>query len=175
MSIYEKKAILLTELLSFMYGSLVVRLTKDIQNTNEINKKIEELGFNIGKRYIDEIIDTLGKSVDSSNPELVVKLVTTLLKQYLGIYSAEIKQVAEKEYSITFNENPFNSYVELPDKLKDLWYSNVICGIIRGLLDTVNYQVECTYVKDKLKGDETNAISLKIIQYVEERFVDDEE
>ena len=84
MSIYEKKAILPTELLSFMYGSLVVRLTKDIQDTNEINKKIEELGFNIGKRYIDEIIDTLGKSVDSSNPELVVRLVTTLLKQNCG-------------------------------------------------------------------------------------------
>lgn len=174
MSIYEKKAILSKELLAFMYGSLVVRLTKDIEDPIEINKKVEEIGYNIGKRLIDEIIDVLGKDVDTLNQDLVSKLMKILFKNYLGI-NLEIKQFNEKEQGIIFPENPFNSFVELPEKLKDLWYSNIFCGIIRGLLEAANIQVECTYVKDKLRGDDTNEIKIKIIQFIEERFVDDEE
>ena len=166
MSIYEKKAILSKELLAFMYGSLVVRLTKDIEDPIEINKKVEEIGYNIGKRLIDEIIDVLGKDVDTLNQDLVSKLMKILFKNYLGI-NLEIKQFNEKEQGIIFPENPFNSFVELPDKLKDLWYSNIFCGIIRGLLEAANIQVECTYVKDKLRGDDTNEIKIKIIQFIE--------
>ena len=80
MSIYEKKAILSKELLAFMYGSLVVRLTKDIEDPIEINKKVEEIGYNIGKRLIDAIIDVLGKDVDTLKQTLVSKLMKILLK-----------------------------------------------------------------------------------------------
>jgi hypothetical protein len=46
---------------------------------------------------------------------------------------------SDTEYGLIFNENPLNDYVELPDKYKDLWYSNLICGIIKGALESVNY------------------------------------
>ena len=36
----EKKPNVKVELLTFMYGSLLVRLTKDIKDINELNKKI---------------------------------------------------------------------------------------------------------------------------------------
>jgi len=44
---------------------------------------------------------------------------------------------SDTEYGLIFNENPLNDYVELPDKYKDMWYSNIICGIIKGSLETV--------------------------------------
>lgn len=45
---------------------------------------------------------------------------------------------SDTEYGLIFNENPLNDYVELPDKYKDLWYSNLICGVIRGALEAVS-------------------------------------
>lgn len=40
--------------------------------------------------------------------------------------------------SIIIEENPLAEFVELPDSyMKSLWYSNVLCGVIRGSLDMV--------------------------------------
>lgn len=55
---------------------------------------------------------------------------------YLGI-SCDIIVHSEKEYSLIFNENPLNDYVELPEKYSGLWYSNLICGVIKGALESV--------------------------------------
>ncbi|MBQ3889096.1 MAG: hypothetical protein II738_05050, partial [Clostridia bacterium] len=36
------------------------------------------------------------------------------------------------------------------------WYSNMICGVIRGALEAINIKVECKYNQDTLKGSEKN-------------------
>ena len=48
---------------------------------------------------------------------------------------------SDNEYGLIFTENPLNDYVELPDKYKDMWYSNIICGIIKGSLESVKYKI----------------------------------
>ena len=42
-------------------------------------------------------------------------------------------------FSLIFDENPLAEFVELPeDALQGgLWYSNVLCGVIRGALEMV--------------------------------------
>lgn len=42
-------------------------------------------------------------------------------------------------FSLTFDENPLADFVELPDEALagGLWYSNVLCGVIRGALEMV--------------------------------------
>lgn len=39
--------------------------------------------------------------------------------------------------NIYLKENPFVYYVELPEQYKNLVYSNILCGIIRGALEMV--------------------------------------
>ena len=39
----------------------------------------------------------------------------------------------------------------------------------------INIQVECLFIKDVLKGAETNEIRVKLIKIIEEKFVDEEE
>jgi hypothetical protein len=53
-------------------------------------------------------------------------------------------QPGPKEFALIFDENPLAEFVELPDNaLGDdkgqggLWYSNVLCGVIRGALEMV--------------------------------------
>jgi hypothetical protein len=40
---------------------------------------------------------------------------------------------------LTLDENPLAEFVELPDEVLEggLWFSNVLCGIIRGALEMV--------------------------------------
>lgn len=45
-----------------------------------------------------------------------------------------------KQFSLTFEENPLADFVELPDDGRaqdELWFSNILCGILRGALEMV--------------------------------------
>ena len=62
-----------------------------------------------------------------------------------------------KEFSLVLDENPLTEFVELPSKaeaeslglnLDGLWYSNVLCGVIRGALEMVSEML--TYVTIEL-------------------------
>lgn len=45
-----------------------------------------------------------------------------------------------KQFSLIFDENPLAEFVELPydgRAQEELWYSNMLCGVIRGALEMV--------------------------------------
>ena len=173
-SFLERKQIKV-ELLTFMYGTLLVRLTKDIKDINELNKKIESIGYEMGKRLVDDLIDDFQRGLDVSDlNKLMEKLIIQLAQYYLGILGS-FNQVSEKEYHLIFPENPISFYVELPESLDGLCYSNIICGILRGMLEISGFEIQCEFVKDKMKGDEVNDLKITLVKYIEERFVDDEE
>jgi hypothetical protein len=48
-----------------------------------------------------------------------------------------------KQFSLIFEENPLADFVELPDDGRaqnELWYSNMLCGVLRGALEMVSDQ-----------------------------------
>jgi hypothetical protein len=54
-----------------------------------------------------------------------------------------------KQFSLLFEENPLADFVELPDDGKaqdELWYSNILCGILRGALEMVRMELPLSLV-----------------------------
>lgn len=54
--------------------------------------------------------------------------------------AAQLPSAAAGAYfHLTFDENPLAEFVELPDDALagGLWYSNVLCGVLRGALEMV--------------------------------------
>ena len=79
----------------------------------------------------------------------------------------------EKSFSLVIPENPLTDYVQLPEDMKNLNYSNLLCGVIRGALEMVNslttfhisqihMEVECHFVQDILKDDNYSEIAVKL-------------
>ena len=61
--------------------------------------------------------------------------------------------------SLMFKDNPLADFVVLPSGYANsLWYSNILCGLIRGSLEMINIRVKATFIKDMLRGDQETEI-----------------
>ena len=72
------------------------------------------------------------------------------------------------EFSPILEHNPLVDMVELPEHLSELWYSNIVCGVIRGALEMVQLKVEAHFVRDVLKGEDGTEVRVKFIKKLED-------
>ena len=94
----------------------------------KVYTKIESIGYEMGKRLVDDLIDDFPRGQDLSDQnKLIEKLINQIAQYYLGIMG-NYNQVSDKEFHLFFQENPISFYVELPESLSNLCYSNIICG-----------------------------------------------
>eukprot|EP00026_Physarum_polycephalum_P016531 Phypoly_transcript_17455.p1 GENE.Phypoly_transcript_17455~~Phypoly_transcript_17455.p1 ORF type:complete len:137 (+),score=19.86 Phypoly_transcript_17455:373-783(+) len=118
-------------------------------------------GYNIGLRLVEEFLarSGLGRCTDFVETAEVVSKVG--LKMFLGITGHVTDWDSEKkEFSLILEDNPLIEFVELPEQYNKLWYSNILCGVIRGALEMVQLKVTCTFVKCVLRGDDTSEIRI---------------
>ena len=96
---------------------------------------------------------------------------------FLGVF-AEISHWDDKytQCSLTLKENPLSDYVVLPSNLKnELWYSNVLTGIIKGALEMINLKVKVYFVKDILRGDNEIEIRVELQEVLTDQYEDDDD
>lgn len=63
---------------------------------------------------------------------------------FLGITPAVSQwSAAGDEFSLIMDTNPLADFVELPDDHNQLNYSNLLCGVIRGALESVGVAAPC--------------------------------
>jgi hypothetical protein len=56
------------------------------------------------------------------------------------------QQQQQPYFTLTLDENPLTEFVELPEEAIEagLWFSNVLCGVLRGALEMVRLVVFCS-------------------------------
>ena len=60
------------------YGALVIQLIQDYEDYAEVNKQLEQMGYNIGTRLIEDFLarNSLGKCVDFRETGEIVSKVS---------------------------------------------------------------------------------------------------
>ena len=90
-------------------------------------------------------------------------------KMFLGVAPAVTNWSADgKTFSLVLDENPLTDFVELPEDATALHFSNILCGVIRGALEMVQLQVECSFVKDALKDGEPTELRVRLVRILED-------
>eukprot|EP00177_Eucheuma_denticulatum_P003644 GFKZ01006604.1.p1 GENE.GFKZ01006604.1~~GFKZ01006604.1.p1 ORF type:complete len:187 (-),score=38.37 GFKZ01006604.1:202-762(-) len=159
-----------TELLALTYGSFVRQLMQDYEEVEDVNRQLDSTGYNIGVRLVEDLLAKSRVGPCANLKETAETIAKVGVKMYLGAGASVGNWSAdEKSFGVIFEENPLAEFVELPEEWGGLWYSNVMCGVIRGGLEMVNMKVECRFVKDRLKGDDVNEIRVSLHEILMEQ------
>ena len=152
------------------YGAYVAKLLREANDNDPeiVNCQLEKLGHGMGMKMADEFF------ARQSTPQAQCKdfrtTVDIISKQAFRVFlniTAEVEKYDEKSKGcfLVFRENPFAEFVVLPNScVSTLWYSNVICGMIRGALEAVGIIVEAYFERDVLRGDDATVVRLKFIK-----------
>ncbi|XP_039833792.1 trafficking protein particle complex subunit 3-like isoform X2 [Panicum virgatum] len=159
------------ELFTLTYGAVVRQLLTDLEEVEEVNKQLDQMGYNIGTRLIDEFLakSNVSRCVDfKETADVIAKLG---FKMFLGVTATVTNWDAEgTSCSFILEDNPLVDFVELPDTCQGLQYCNVLSGVIRGALEMVSMKTEVTWVRDMLRGDDAYEMRVKLIKQVPEEY-----
>ncbi|KAH3674220.1 hypothetical protein WICMUC_003462 [Wickerhamomyces mucosus] len=155
------------EVFTLTYGSIVAQLVRDFKNDyNQVNAQLEKMGYNIGIRLIEEFLAKTNQGRCSSFKETAEVISKVGFKIFLNITPQVTNWSTDsKQFSLIFDENPLEEFVELPDDEKakqQLWYSNVLVGVLKGALEMVQLDVDAEFVSDVLRGDDRTELKLKL-------------
>ena len=86
-----------SELLTLTYGVFVSKLIRDNQhNIDEVNSKLDKMGFNIGTRIVDEYFakSPPGTPICQSFRETIERISKDAFKMFLGV-SCDVSPVPQ--------------------------------------------------------------------------------
>jgi len=156
-----------SELVGLTYGALVAQLLKDLEDVNQVNNKLDQVGESIGARLVDEVLAKSGVKRCGGVFRDAISLVANVgFKMYWG-NSPRIANWNDEGTSCSLifgSETPLEEFVEIPEKYKGLKYTQILCGIIRGSLEAVSMKTTCQLVKDRLSGAEVTEIRIDLVE-----------
>ena len=164
------------ELFTLTYGVLVTQILKDVdQDVTKANHELDKMGASIGTRILDEFLARTmregggGVGGRCKSFEEVGEVVARVgFKIFLGVpcsYQGP-QNALENSFTLTLPDNPLSLFVELPQSLEGLHYSNILCGVIRGAYLAAGYKVECAWKRDSCLGDEACEIEVRLKEQV---------
>ena len=100
------------------------------------------MGYNIGLRLIEDFLAKTNSGSCSNLKDTAEMISKVGFKIFLNVVPAVTSWSQDgKSFNLVLEENPLAEWVELPDDAKaqdELWYSNILCGVIRGALEMVS-------------------------------------
>ena len=139
------------ELFALTYGSVVRNILKEYEEDEDMaNKQMEELGYSMGQKMIEEFL-----SKENNICKSFKEVGESIIKAFDMFYqiSAKLKINGKKEISILFNSNPLDTFLFLSKSNSELLVSNILCGNIRGALSAVNINTKAIFAKDRLQTE----------------------
>lgn len=160
------------ELFTLTYGAIVRQVLHDYEDcVEEANKKLDAMGHSIGCRLVEDFLAKTNVQRCGDFRDVVDAVAKVGLRMFLGVSArAEGWNEDETECRVVLESNPLADFVELPERYRNLSYCQMLCGVVRGALETVGRRCECDFAKDALRGDDRFELRLRHVEMIEDEY-----
>ncbi|XP_026313543.1 trafficking protein particle complex subunit 3 [Hyposmocoma kahamanoa] len=137
-----------SELLTLTYGALVSQMLKEIDSSEDVNKQLERIGYNMGVRLVEDFLarTTSGRCLEMRE---TADKIQQAFRLYLNMQPTVTSWSSSgDEFSLVWDQCPLSEWVEMPSN--GLKYCAIIPGAIRGALQMVQLDVQCWFVQPPL-------------------------
>lgn len=153
------------------YGAVVSALVKEAKDIEEVNGQLEQMGYNIGVRLVDEFMARGQAGRCHAFEEAADVIAKVGFKMFLG-QAATVSpggwNADKTSFALLLEDNPLAHFVELAEEHKKLKYSNILCGVLRGALEMVQWRCQCELVRDVVAGDDVTEIRVTLKEVLHE-------
>ncbi|KAF1825660.1 TRAPP I complex [Dissoconium aciculare CBS 342.82] len=175
------------EVVTLTYGTIVAQLCRDLLQPHSatktdyaaVNAELERMGYNIGLRLIEDFLAKASTGTCQNFRDTAELVSKVGFKMFLNVTPAVTQWSGDgKAFTLVFEENPLAEFVELPDDgraQEELWYSNILCGILRGALEMVQMQVDVRFTSDVLRGNDTTEMRVTLLRFLEDELPPDDD
>jgi len=186
-----------------LVGELLVDMEDSAQIQKELDRMGHSIGVRCIEEYLakSSIMEGDVKTVTSFAD--TADLLKVALKMFLGVLPDVSAHEPNNKYTLIFHDNPLALFVELPSHLQlspehkataqgnanqtttqpnsgnhknnnnALEYNQLLAGMIRGMLEQLQFDVDAKFTASQLRGDETNEIEVTLNQVLQEGAGDD--
>jgi hypothetical protein len=165
-ALWSKQAKTNSELFALTYGALVAELLRDLEDPSKITEELDRMGHSIGVRCIEEVLAKAATDSVSQNFSESADILKIAFRMFLGVI-IETRNISDTSYAVTISENPLTIFVELPPNTK-IEYSQILAGMVRGMLEMLQFDVSARVTSTVLTGGETNEIVVDLKQILQE-------
>ncbi|XP_055348628.1 trafficking protein particle complex subunit 3-like [Paramacrobiotus metropolitanus] len=157
------------DLIKLTYGALVAQIIKDYERPEEVNKQLDKLGYNIGVRLIEDFLahHNIPRCLDFRQ---TAERVQQAFRFYMGVQPFVGNwSPSANEFSLIWEQtSPIGDFVEFPDSCRNLEYSRVLCGAVRGALEMVQIDVKVSIVREFLLGESATELKVHFTKRLED-------
>lgn len=171
-ALWQKQPKANAEFFALTYGALVAELVRDLEQTADIQAELDRMGHSIGIRFIEEVLAKAPELSSSKNNQFMdtADVVKVAFKLFLGVTVDIVttnKEEDKTQYTVKMNENPLMVFVELPDDRQDLEYSQLLAGMVRGMLEMLQFDCHVTISKAAAVGKEVYELQVTLKQVLQ--------
>lgn len=174
MALWQKQSKCNAEFFALTYGALVAELLRDFEDDASVTAELDRMGYSIGVRCVEEVLAKASNVGTQSFLTDTPEICALAFRMFLGIQmdthrtSSSSSSDTTTSYSLVFNENPLATFVELPKEREGLEYSQLYAGMIRGMLEMLQFDVNATVTKTQLRGHDVNEITVELKQILQD-------
>nr|CCA18541.1 trafficking protein particle complex subunit putativ [Albugo laibachii Nc14] len=132
---------------SFLFSEMVQYFQGRVQNISDLEKRLEDAGYNVGVRFIELIIyrERAGRR-ETRFLGMLQFVVSTCWKALFGKAADALERSTtnENEYMIHELEPITNRFISIPSDLGQLDCAAYIAGIVRGILTSSGFASNVT-------------------------------
>lgn len=145
------------------------QLIDDLDDIDEVNKKLKSMGVKIGSRVIDEFYAMNGIGSASSTLDGVAKNICESAIKTFFRTTASYEYIPPNDSTSSFPkaiirlpENPLKRWVIVPDEWAALDYDAMLCGVFEGALSAIGMNTYCSADKKETKGTHQTIITIEL-------------